>query len=124
MRILAGLVVAASVARADPMPPEEHIRVVSAPKIREVSARGIEPVHALPAPIADNGKAAWAHLPAPHLLGKDAPLPAVHEPGDLRALVGRRERHDATSVVCGWSRALGSTLEPGPPAQLIARAEA
>lgn len=93
------------VAATRPAPPRSlrspEIRVVSAPRIREVSAAGIAPrrdLHDLPPP-----------LPAPHRIRAGVPLPEIHGPFELRTLIGRRDPRDPLAAVLAWSRRLTGT---------------
>jgi len=103
--------------RADPAPPARRpalanreaapIRVVSAPRIREASAAAAAEIAAVPAA----APAARAALPAPHLLPPGAPVPAIHAPVDLRALVGFRDKRDPIAVALGWAHDLGGNTD-------------
>ena len=52
----------------------------------------------------------WMHLPAAQALPVDAPHERVHEPSDLRALVGHRDSHDSVTAALGWSAELGAPV--------------
>ncbi|CAN5264774.1 hypothetical protein BH11MYX1_BH11MYX1_28060 [soil metagenome] len=83
-----------------PRTPEEDprpgsIRVASAQAATEVTAT------------AEANGVAWSKLPAAHEAALDAPHTALHEPSDLRALVGRRDQHDAVTAALGWESELG-----------------
>jgi hypothetical protein len=56
----------------------------------------------------------YSQLSAPNLVPADAPLPAIHAPTDLRALVGRRTKADPFALALGWEAALGHSI-PTPP---------
>lgn len=96
--------------------------------IRSVSARGIETTM----PVASAEVAAaittepyareivWSRLPAPHRdssslsgpaqtggLGAAIQLPGLHEPADLRARVGQRDRREPFAVAMDWLGELG-----------------
>lgn len=60
----------------------------------------------------------WMHLPAAQAVPVDAPHDRVHEPSDLRALVGHRDSHDSVTAALGWSAELGApvAMEPAAPA--------
>jgi hypothetical protein len=99
---------------SDPMPPEDRIRVVSAPSIRVVSAASP------PAPAATSP--AWTAEPsalrAPHR-GADPPPPPLRAPLDLRHLVGRRDPRDPLAAVAAWSRELGAPLATATGDELV-----
>src|SRR5262245_7257181 len=79
-----------------------------ASSIRTVSAAGIEarmPVASAEAAasVTDDGyarPAVWSMLPAPHLGA--LPAPTIHEPADLRALIGTRDSRDPTIILLSW----------------------
>jgi hypothetical protein len=75
--------------------------------IRVASARAADDVVA---GVEANGLV-WSRLPAPN---RDAPSPppphALHEPSDLRALVGRRDPRDAVTAAVAWSSELGNPI--------------
>jgi hypothetical protein len=52
----------------------------------------------------------WMHLPAAQALPVDAPHAPLHEPADLRGLVGHRDSHDSVTAALGWSAELGVPL--------------
>jgi len=52
----------------------------------------------------------WMHLPAAQAVPVDAPHERVHEPSDLRALVGHRDSHDSVTAALGWSAELGAPV--------------
>jgi len=56
----------------------------------------------------------YSRLPAPNLVPADAPLPAIHTPADLHALVGRRTKADPFALAIGWEAELGHPV-PVPP---------
>jgi hypothetical protein len=93
------------------MPPEERIRVVSAPSIRVVSA-------AAPRAASPPSDAPRAGLRAPHR-GADPPPPPIRAPADLRALVGRRDPRAPLAAVAAWSRELGAPLAVTTGAELV-----
>ncbi|MEP6860632.1 MAG: hypothetical protein ABJE66_08440 [Deltaproteobacteria bacterium] len=71
----------------------------------------------------------WMHLPAAQAVPVDAPHPPLHEPADLRALVGHRDSHDSVTAALGWSAELGTPLAldleaPALPAHASGRARA
>ncbi len=93
------------------------IRVVTAPPIREVSAAGADEAAAIVTQSsvaraltrADAG-APSSELPAPHRLPSTEPLPVSRVPGELRALVGRRDPRDPTAAALAWARDLGHAV--------------
>jgi len=68
----------------------------------------------------------WMHLPAAQAVPVDAPHPPVHEPSDLRALVGQRDSHDSVTAALAWSAELGAplALDLEAPAHASGRARA
>lgn len=74
------------------------IRVASAQAAAEVAAMA-----------AANG-VAWSKLPAAHQVALDAPHAALHEAGDLRALVGRRDPRDSVTAALAWEAELGTRI--------------
>ena len=86
------------------------------------SARGVVGIEAAPPPIASAAAAdavphtgvVYSRLPAPNRVPADEPLPAIHDPIDLRALVGRRTKADPFELAIGWETALGHHV-PLPP---------
>jgi hypothetical protein len=73
---------------ASPAPPGSSlIRVVTAPRIREISAA----------------------LPAPHRTTTPAPIP--HTPLDLRSLVGIRDKRTSLLLAIEWAQGLGLSPE-------------
>ncbi len=127
---------------ADPMPPEDRIRVVSAPSIRVVSAAS-PPAATAPAATAPCGASrsggmdpsgadrsralapsdpacqpAHAALRAPHR-GAGPPPPPLRTPLDLRNLVGRRDKRDPLAAVAAWSRELGAPLAAATGAEVV-----
>jgi hypothetical protein len=80
----------------DPRP--GAIRVASAQATADVAAMA-----------AANG-VAWSRLPAAHEVAPDAPHAALHEPVDLRALVGRRDPHDSVTAALAWEAELGTQI--------------
>ncbi|HSK03949.1 MAG TPA: hypothetical protein VK932_22000 [Kofleriaceae bacterium] len=107
---------------SDPMPPEDRIRVVSAPSIRVVSAASP------PAPAATSTcgevrrhpacKPDPSALRAPHRVAEPAP-PPLRTPLDLRHLVGRRDKRDPLAAVAAWSRELGAPLATATGDELV-----
>jgi hypothetical protein len=79
-------------------------------------------IEATPPPLASAAAAdavphtglVYSRLPAPNLVPGDAPLPAIHTPVDLRALVGRRTKDDPFALAIGWEAELGHPV-PVPP---------
>lgn len=68
-------------------------------------------------------------LPASHRLDADAPHAALHEPSDLRTLVGRRSNQDSVTAALSWSAELGARIDlelatPALPAHPSGRARA
>lgn len=53
----------------------------------------------------------WMHLPAAQHVPVDAPHAPLHEPSDLRALVGHRDSHDSVTAALGWSAELGAPID-------------
>ncbi len=53
----------------------------------------------------------WMRLPAMQRLDSTAPKPPLHEPSDLRALVGRRDLRDSVTAALAWSAELGAPIE-------------
>ena len=86
--------------------------------VRTVTAHGIEVT--MPTASAEAAAAVtrapyahevlWSTLRAPH---KDASatLTTVHEPADLRALVGQRDKRDAYTIVIDWLGELGIAFD-------------
>lgn len=71
----------------------------------------------------------WMHLPAAQAVPLDAPHSPLHEPADLRALVGHRDSHDSVTAALGWSTELGAPLAlhltvPAQPAHPSGRTRA
>jgi hypothetical protein len=71
----------------------------------------------------------WMRLPAAQAVAVDAPHPPLHEPADLRALVGHRDSHDSVTAALGWSSELGAPIAldleaPALPAHASGRARA
>lgn len=105
----------------DPMPPEQRIRVVSAPSIRVVSAAS-PPAPAATSPCGEARRIACnpepSALRAPHR-GAAPPPPPLRTPLDLRHLVGRRDKRDPLAAVAAWSRELGAPLAAATGAELV-----
>lgn len=99
----------------------EPIRAVSAPRIRQASASAAAATAVLSRPAARNS--AWLLLPTPHRFSVETPWPIIHEPTDLRRLVGRRDPRDPIVAAVSWARALGSTIEGATGSELLAWAE-
>jgi hypothetical protein len=83
--------------------------------IRVASARAAD---AVPSDARTHG-VVWSALRAPHEIDPIAAtrsptdgLAKLHEPADLRAVVGQRDRRDAFAVTFAWSHALGATFDP------------
>ena len=117
----------------DPMPPEDRltvtrdprdprIRVVSAPPIRVASAAAAADVTTLPA-ARERDKLAKPHEAT---ASSPPPAPALRTPGDLRALVGQRDKRDPIEAALAWARELGLRIETTgmTGADLLAWAEA
>lgn len=85
----------------------EHIRVVSAPTIREASAAAALAITAVPAAQPE----VRASLPAPHLVPAGTAEPTIHEPADLRHWVGLRDRRSSLQLALAWSRSLGHAID-------------
>jgi hypothetical protein len=132
MRVLALLTLAACATRAQPyrfaspmiggadVPPAALPgRPTAEPVAIEHHAAGIV---AAPPPVASAAAAdaiphtglVYSQLPTPNLVPADAPLPAIHAPADLRALVGRRTKADPFALALGWEAELGHLI-PTPP---------
>lgn len=99
----------------DPRP--GAIRVASAQAAADVAATA-----------AANG-VALTLLPAAHKQEVDAPHATLHEPSDLRTLVGRRSNHDSVTAALSWSAELGAPVSlelatPSLPAHPSGRARA
>lgn len=97
------------------------IRAVTAPRIREASAAAAAAVIAGSAVAQPETRAG---LPAPHLATAEpaaAIVPAL--PGDLRALVGRRDPRDPITAAAAWARAVGIPVEGDTGADVVAWAE-
>ena len=99
----------------DPRP--GAIRVASAQAAADVAATA-----------AANG-VALTLLPAAHRQEPDAPHGALHEPSDLRTLVGRRSNQDSVTAALAWSAELGARIDidlttPALPAHASGRARA
>lgn len=106
------------------------IRVVTAPPIREVSAAGADEAAAIVTGSAvaralsrSGAGAPSSELPAPHQLPITEPQPVARVPGELRALVGRRDPRDPTAAALAWSRDLGYPVEGDSGAAVIAWAD-
>ena len=112
--------------RAEPARPElanrqaAPIRVArigeaTAPRIREASAAAADAIVAN-TPVAR--EETRAQLPSPN---KDTlPQPQIHEPADLRALVGRRDPREPNAAALGWAYDLGTQVD----GEIVAWAEA
>lgn len=115
MRLLVGLaLIAACASRAQPYrfssPMLGMADVPPAPLGPDVHTAA--PVHIASAAAAESvRRPEWAHLPAPNLIAADVPLPEVHRFADLRTLVGRRTKANATDQTLAWSRALGGPTD-------------
>jgi hypothetical protein len=101
------------------MPPEDRIRVVSAPSIRVVSAASP------PAATSPCGEARRmvckpepSALRASHRSAEPAP-PPLRTPLDLRHLVGRRDKRDPLAAAAAWSRELGAPLAAATGAEVV-----
>lgn len=72
-------------------------------------------------PIVRGEQPSWSRLPAPHRVPVDTPLPALHEPADLRALVGRRDARGPIAAALDWARAVGWRGDRGasPPSEVV-----
>jgi len=71
----------------------------------------------------------WMHLPAAQAVPVDAPHAPLHEPADLRALVGHRDSHDSVTAALAWSAELDAPIaldltEPALPAHPSGHARA
>jgi hypothetical protein len=68
----------------------------------------------------------WMDLPAAQAVPVDAPHAPLHEPADLRALVGHRDSHDSVTAALAWSAELGApvALDLEAPAHASGRARA
>ena len=88
--------------------------------IRVASARAAEEIGHEPSARA----VVWSRLPAPNRVPVGAPMPAVREPADLRALVGRRDARTSTAAVVAWSAELQRPLDGATPGELVASATA
>ena len=116
--------------RHDPMPSEEPLQ--NAAPVRTASTRVVpvgrtatalaiaKPLPALGQIHADS----FIHLPAPHMLSAGEPLPAIHEPADLRELVGRRDKGTPIIAALAWCAELGIPVEGTTGPDLVAHAEA
>jgi hypothetical protein len=101
---------------SDPLPSEDRTSTDgSRAVVRIASATAAE---AVPADARTRG-VVWSRLRAPHAIDPIAAtrsptdaMPKLHEPADLRAIVGQRDRRDAFAVTFAWSHALGATLDP------------
>ncbi len=100
---------------ADQMPHEDPIqnRTAAAVVMRKP----------MPAPIAAR-PGTFVTLPAPHQLPPGEPLPAVHEPAELRELVGRRDKGTPVIAALAWCSELGIHVEGTTGPELVERAEA
>ena len=88
--------------------------------VRTVSAHGIEIT--MPTASADAAAAvtrdpyarpaAWSSLRAPHK-DSDVTVTTVHEPADLRALVGQRDKRDPYTIVIDWLGELAIHFDRG-----------
>jgi hypothetical protein len=54
---------------------------------------------------------AFSQLPANHRLESDEPHATLHEPSDLRELVGRRDLRDSVTAALAWSAELGAPID-------------
>lgn len=107
---------------AHPTPPRAHPEQVTTAPVRIASAEAATAVAREP-----NARGVvWSHLPTPNRVAAEVPLPPLHHPLDLRALVGRRIKRDAFTETLAWSHALGSHIDApnGPSLAAAASAEA
>lgn len=54
---------------------------------------------------------AFSRLPANHRIESDEPHATLHEPSDLRELVGRRDPRDSVTAALAWSAELGAPID-------------
>lgn len=99
----------------DPRP--GTIRVASAQAASDVAA------------VAEANRVVLSRLPSHHRFDDNEPHATLHEPSDLRALVGRRDTRDSVTAALAWSAELGATIDldlsrPDAPAKASYRVRA
>lgn len=75
--------------------------------IRVASARAAADVAA----VAEANGVVLSRLPANHHFDDNEPHATLHEPSDLRALVGRRDTRDSVTAALAWSAELGAQID-------------
>jgi hypothetical protein len=105
-----------------------HLTPVEDPRpgtIRVASAQAASDVAA----VAEANGVVLSRLPANHRFDDNEPHATLHEPSDLRALVGRRDVRDSVTAALAWSAELGATIDldlvrPDAPAKASYRVRA
>lgn len=95
-----------------------HLTPVEDPRpgtIRIASAKAASEVAAT----AEANGIVLSRLPANHRFDDNEPHATLHEPSELRALVGRRDMRDSVTAALAWSAELGAPIDVE-----LARAEA
>jgi hypothetical protein len=105
-----------------------HLTPVEDPRpgtIRVASAQAASDVAA----VAEANGVVLSRLPANHRFDDNEPHATLHEPSDLRALVGRRDVRDSVGAALAWSAELGAPIDldlarPDAPARASYRVRA
>lgn len=105
-----------------------HLTPVEDPRpgtIRVASAQAASDVAA----VAEANGVVLSRLPANHRFDDNEPHATLHEPTDLRELVGRRDVRDSVTAALAWSAELGATIDldlarPDAPAKASYRVRA